>query len=83
MSYREISTSRPKAQKEYGCEWCGQRIEKGEVHFQRSYHWEGEFTNGRMHLECEAEMNKAPRDEIAEGWIPGDFGRPPSLEKKK
>ena len=71
----EISSSRPKARKEYRCEWCDEKILIGEKHFQRAYIWEGDFRNGRMHLECEEAMNKTPNDILTEGWCAGDFLR--------
>jgi hypothetical protein len=45
--------SNPTARKEHRCEWCGQKILKGEKHFQFVGKWQGEFQNWRMHLECE------------------------------
>lgn len=75
MSYEEISTSYPKARKTYHCEWCNQVIDKNEIHFQRSYKWEGNLNSGRMHLECEDSMNSYPHDDLRDGWQPGDFDR--------
>lgn len=75
MSYEEISTSHPQARKDYSCAWCNEVIAKGERHFSRVYKYEGDFTSGRMHLECEVAMYKADRDELAEGWTPGDYPR--------
>lgn len=76
MSYSEISSSYPKARKQYRCEWCNEIILIGEKHFQRSYKFDDNFRNGRMHLECEKSMNEYPdRDDLIDGWMPGDFKR--------
>lgn len=75
MSYTELSASHPKARKEYRCDWCNEAILVGEKHFYRTYIFEGTFTADRMHLECEQAMDAAPRDEIAEGWMPGENPR--------
>ncbi len=76
MSYTEISASYPTGRKDYSCEWCSQKIICGEKHFQRTYVFEGDFTNGRMHLECEKAMNKTSPHELSDGWAPGDYSRP-------
>ena len=75
MSYEEIAVSYPKARKEYDCEWCPEKILKGEKHFARTYKFCGDFQNGRMHLECEKGMNKSAHDIVSEGWLPGEFKR--------
>ena len=83
MSYQEISCSEPKARKEHRCEWCNEKICVGEKHFQRTYVFEGDFNNGRMHLECKAAMEKTPHDELIDGWMPGDFKRGKMATNKK
>ena len=75
MSYTEISASHPKGRKEYQCSWCNTNIEKGEKHFSRAYHWEGDFQTDRMHLECETAMMSSPYDLISEGFSPGEQKR--------
>jgi hypothetical protein len=72
MGYTEISSSHPVGKKDYACEWCDEKIPKGEKHFQRFYIWEGDKNNGRMHLECEAAMDKTPNENKMDGWIPGE-----------
>lgn len=83
MSYSEISSSHPKARKEHRCEWCNQKILKGEKHFHRSYRFEGNFNNGRMHLECELAMDKSDHGDLQDGWIPGDPNRGETLDGRK
>jgi hypothetical protein len=75
MSYTKIKSGHPKGRKDYRCEWCDESIPKGEKHFARTYIFDGDFNSGRMHLECEAAMHKSPHDELAEGWLPGDYKR--------
>lgn len=75
MSYTELKASNPKARKDYSCEWCAEKIIKGEKHFQRTYIFDGDFNNGRMHLECESAMYEIPRDYLEDGWTPGDYAR--------
>jgi len=43
----------PVARKDYRCEWCGQKIPKGEKHFQYTGVWQDEWQYWRMHKECE------------------------------
>lgn len=75
MSYTELRSSEPIARKGYNCEWCAERITKGEKHAYRSFIWEGDFSTGRMHFECRAAMYEVPNDELEEGWNPGDYPR--------
>lgn len=74
-NYIELKYTEPKARKEYYCEWCNEKIVIGEQHFYRVYVFEGEFTTGRMHFECHDTMQKAPHDEVCDGWTQGDFKR--------
>jgi len=75
MSYTELKYNHPVGRKQYRCEWCGEIINTGEKHLYRSYIFEGRFNSGRMHLECEFAMSKVNRDELSEGWMPGDYPR--------
>ena len=38
--------------KDYRCEWCGEKILKGERHHQYRGIWQNEWQNWRMHNEC-------------------------------
>lgn len=80
MSYTEISSSSPKARKVYSCEWCGQSIVLQEKHYARTYIFDGEFTSGRMHLECERAMLDTPVLDLEDGWSHGQFDRPEKRE---
>jgi hypothetical protein len=81
MSYTELTTSHPKGRKDYSCEWCGEKIPKGEQHLYRSYIFDGDFNSGRMHLECERAMYKTPSQELSEGWCFGSMQRGLSFEE--
>ena len=75
MSYEEIRCSCPRAKKEYKCVWCGEKILVGEVHTSRAYRFDGCFQSDRMHMECVTASGKLSRDEIDEGFLPGEFVR--------
>ena len=83
MAYEEIRAAHPVARKDYRCEWCAQTISKGEKHLHRVYRFEGDFNDGRMHLECEVAMDKSPWDEVADGWVAGEPQRGVTLDGKK
>lgn len=53
----ELSCKNVKGRKQYSCSWCGEVIEKGEVHQSRAYIMDGEFRADREHLECVQAMN--------------------------
>ena len=75
MLCEELRYSHCKARKEYGCEWCGQKIQIGELHLNRVYLSAGDFTAARMHMECEKAMIDTPREYLSEGWVFGQFKR--------
>jgi hypothetical protein len=56
-----------KARKPHRCIWCGETIEKGEVHQSRAYRFDGEFMHDRLHVECKEAMDKA--DFIEDGFV--------------
>jgi len=59
MSYEPIDDGRTvKARKLHICEWCGEKISKGELCIMRKYVSDGELTNCRMHPECFEAMNR-------------------------
>ena len=60
------SMTYPKAKKEYRCHWCGEDIEKGEIHCHLKGHWEGDWQDWRMHKLCYEEKD----EEISEGFEP-------------
>ncbi len=67
----------PKAQKDYRCEWCGQAIPKGDIHYQFAGRWECEWQAWRMHMECQ-ESGWAEGD-ISDGFTPFENERPAKL----
>ena len=75
LSYREIRCAEITTRKPDRCEWCIQRINKGERAQLRVYVFDGGFTNGRMHPECYKAFSASENEALCEGWIPGDFER--------
>jgi hypothetical protein len=73
MSEFGVSTH-PRARRDYRCEWCGEKIFTGEIHFKFAGVWEGDFQNYRMHLECEKALNF--ESNYNEGFTPFDNERP-------
>lgn len=62
MSFTLLSDGNPVAKKEYICEWCAEKILKGEKHYKYVGIYDGDFQSIRVHLECE----KAMRRELSE-----------------
>jgi hypothetical protein len=67
-------SSHPKARKDHRCEWCGQSIPRGEVHYLFVGVWEGEWQNWRMHEECSKYANL--NNEFIDGFTPFENERP-------
>ncbi len=65
----------PIAAKDHRCEWCGQRIDKGERHAHYTGIWECEFQNWRMHEECYAYV-VINDGYLSEGFTPYEGDRP-------
>lgn len=80
MSYQLLSLTNPKARKEYGCIWCREKIQKGEVHVHESSKYEGDFQDHRWHPECQEAAGKFFRDNNAEDFEPHFFKRGSSEE---
>lgn len=80
--WREVSEfggyTQPVARKEYRCEWCGEKILKGEKHHKYVGMWEGDFQNWRMHSECkqDADLN----GDMQDGFTPYEAERPAKME---
>ena len=66
--------SKPYGRKDYRCEWCGQKILRGEQHIHFVGRWEGEFQDWRMHPECYDAANK--EGDLIDGFTPFDNERP-------
>lgn len=77
MSYQEVSCKNVRGRDIYSCSWCGEKIEKGVLHQNRYYKFEGLMTSSREHLECAEAMNTAHKNEVdlEYGWMPGKFKR--------
>lgn len=74
MSYTELRCIERKARKEHRCVWCGQKIEKNTLYFDRGYIFEGELKSDKIHLECKLGMENSSPD-ISEGFMSGQFER--------
>lgn len=74
MTYQEIDCREVKVRKPHQCEWCGERIDRGEKAMYRVYVFD-DFTTGWMHPECFEAMEAADHDLLWEGWQPGDWRR--------
>lgn len=57
------------------CDWCGKRIEKGSRAYYTAGVWEGDFFTGYAHPECHHAKSHANRDDLMNGWAPGDYAR--------
>lgn len=52
MSYQFLSSSRPRARKDYDCIWCRDKITAGEQHFHNVSKYCGDLQDDRYHAEC-------------------------------
>lgn len=68
----------PVARKDHRCEWCYERIARGERHHQFKGQWNGEWQNWRMHAECYAVYSTTV--DCDEGFAPGEGERPERLK---
>lgn len=69
-----------KTRKNHRCGWCGTRIEAGSAASHSSGVSDGDFWSDHYHPECQAaidssETNQSLRDDLYDGWIPGDWAR--------
>jgi DNA-directed RNA polymerase subunit RPC12/RpoP len=65
MSYESIDDNGEeiKTKRNWNCEWCGQKILRGERAIKRIYKWDGYLNNARQHAECFNAMRTQIRDE--------------------
>lgn len=61
--------------KPHSCWWCDQRIEAGSAAHYAIGQIEGDLSYGYAHPECQAAIDSLPTDELADGWMPGDYAR--------
>ena len=78
MSYDEIRCKEVVSRKDHFCEWCNQKIIKGEKCWSRAYKFDGDFNCGHQHLECFQAMKDSDPFEISDGWEEGgnERGKP-------
>lgn len=68
MSWQAISSANHKARKPYGCVWCGERIEAGEMYHRYTGSFDGEFQSNPCHLECKDAMDKSDQQYLMDGF---------------
>ena len=77
-----IRITKPKARKEYRCDWCGQTIKVGEVYGRQTLSNNGEIYEWKNHIRCSKIATKLRMfDECDEGldddhfqeWIGEEF----------
>ena len=73
--YVELQQKAVIVRKPHRCEWCAERIEKGEDAHYRSYVWDDGLQSGWMHPECWAAMSEEDYRNLEDGWMPGDYKR--------
>lgn len=74
-NYVELQSKTVKPRKARACEWCAERIEKGEECHYRSFIFEDGPESGWSHPECYEAMKDADPSDLSEGWMPGDWKR--------
>ena len=83
MGYTELKHIYPKARKEHFCEWCNEKILKGEKHAYRSYIFDHDFNSDHMHLECENAMSRSRKEIGDEGFLGGEQKRGLSMSESE
>lgn len=61
--------------KNHSCGWCAKRIEAGSPAEYSAGVFEGDFWAHHVHPECAAARDSMTREQLNEGWSPGDFTR--------
>jgi len=64
-----------KTRKEYSCDWCAERIEKGVSAVRCAWVCDGRFGHGHRHLECFEAQQRLEAHYLVDGWAPGSFKR--------
>ena len=76
-----FTSTYPKARKEYKCDLCGQKIEKGEKYHRYSGKYDGDLFDDKYHLICQKIINayceastegEYTNDEIYD-WLRDDY----------
>lgn len=82
MSFTELSHATRKARKEHRCEWCGEKIEKGQDYFNYTGIGDGGFQNNKVHLECLNAMHEHfSFDTFDDEFMPYQFKRGSTEER--
>lgn len=61
--------------KPHRCVWCHTEIKKFESHLQFVGHWEGEFQNWRVHIDCKKSMRETATYQDDGAICPGPHWR--------
>ncbi len=75
MSYHCLSSTKPKARKDYACIWCPEKILKGEVHVHEVSTYCGDFQDQRWHPECRDAASKYFRESGDDEFSPNECKR--------
>jgi hypothetical protein len=74
MSWTQLSSERPVARKEHKCDWCAEKIKKGEQYYTYTGKYDGEFQSIKMHNECyEAMRREASEDKTGDYYFEYDI----------
>lgn len=75
MSFTLLDEKHPIARKDYICEWCSEKILKGEKYYRYKGIYEGRFQDTCMHLECEDASSKYFKNNTCDDFAPYQFKR--------
>jgi len=72
-----LSTETPTARKEHVCDWCGEKILRGEQYSRWNGIFEGDFQSNPLHTECDKAAQVYFHDiaSIGDGYEPCSFKR--------
>jgi len=61
--------------KPHRCGWCERWIDSGSAAEYSAGIFEGDFWANHLHPECAAARDSLSREQLSEGWCPGDYAR--------
>ncbi|GGD63056.1 DUF7576 family protein [Caballeronia grimmiae] len=82
MSYTQLSSSKPAANKEHRCTWCGEKILTGEKHVKTTGVYDGELQTNRFHFECDRACLEEARCDPGFEFTPYDNERPAKCQEQ-